>query len=73
VEYTGDKVMPDPPVIRAIEARLPSPKFIFIYRHLLHVASSYAARSRNPDDSNWPATRDHKVAVECWREAFSTD
>jgi hypothetical protein len=71
VEYMGDKVMPDEPVIRVIEARLPAPRFIFIYRDLLHVASSFAARARNPDDSNWPATRDHKAAVQRWNAAFA--
>jgi Sulfotransferase family len=72
VEYIGDKLMPEEPVIRAIEARFPSPKFIFIYRDLLHVANSFVARARNPDDRNWPATQDHKVAVKRWRDSFST-
>ena len=72
VEYIGDKVMPDDPIIRVIEARFPSPKFIFIYRDLLHVANSFVVRARDPDDRNWPTTRDHKAAVKRWRMAFST-
>ena len=71
MEYIGDKVMPDQPVIRVIESHLPAPKFIFIYRDLLHVASSFAARARNPEDSNWPASRDHKAAVQRWNTAFA--
>ncbi len=72
VEYIGDKVMPEEPVVRTIEAHFPSPKFIFIYRDLLHVASSFAARARNPEDRNWPVAEDHKAAVKRWQEAFST-
>jgi Sulfotransferase family len=72
VEYIGDKVMPEEPVVRTIEAHFPSPKFVFIYRDLLHVASSFAVRARDPDDRNWPAADDHMAAVERWQEAFST-
>jgi hypothetical protein len=72
VEYIGDKVMPDEPIIRVIEERFPSPKFIFIYRDLLHVASSFVVRARNPDDRNWPASEDHRAAVKRWRRALST-
>jgi Sulfotransferase family len=72
VVYVGDKVMPDEPIIRVIEARFPSPKFVFIYRDLLHVASSFAARARNPEDRNWPSTEDHKAAIKRWHAAFST-
>jgi hypothetical protein len=72
VKYVGDKVMPDEPIIRTIEARFHSPKFIFIYRDLLHVASSFVARARDPDDPNWRATEDHKAAIKRWRTAFST-
>jgi Sulfotransferase family len=71
VEYVGDKVMPDEPVLRLIEDRFPSPKFIFIYRDLLQVASSFLTRARNADDRNWPAADDHKMAVKRWGQAFS--
>jgi Sulfotransferase family len=72
VEYVGDKLMPDEQIIRLIEARFPSPKFIFIYRDVLRVANSFVARARNPDDQNWPASQDHTAAVKRWRAALST-
>jgi hypothetical protein len=72
VEYVGDKVMPEEPIIRVIEARFPSPTFIFIYRDLLHVANSFVVRARDPDDRNWPPTVDHKAAVKRWRAALTT-
>jgi hypothetical protein len=72
VEYIGDKLMPEEPIIRMIETHFPSPKFIFVYRDLLRVANSFVARAKNPDDRTWPATEDHRAAVKRWRTAFST-
>jgi Sulfotransferase family len=72
VEYVGDKVMPDEPIIRIIEERFPAPKFVFIYRDLVHVASSFVTRARNPEDRSWPSTEDHTAAVKRWHTAFST-
>jgi Sulfotransferase family len=64
--------MPDDHIIRLIVARFPSPKFIFIYRDLLRVADSFLARARNPADQNWPASEDHKSAVQRWQQALTT-
>jgi Sulfotransferase family len=72
VEYIGDKLMPDDKIIRLVEARFPSPKFIFIYRDLLRVADSFVARARNPDDQNWPVSEDHASALRRWEQALTT-
>jgi Sulfotransferase family len=72
VRYVGDKVREDEPIISAIEAHFPTPRFFFIYRDLLDVASSFAVRARDPADENWPAAADHEAAVRRWHAAFAT-
>jgi hypothetical protein len=72
VEYIGDKLMPNDKIIRLVDARFPSPKFIFIYRDLLRVADSFLARARDPNDLNWPARKDHSSAVKRWQQALTT-
>jgi hypothetical protein len=71
VAYMGDKVPLGKKAVSAVEKRLPGPKFLFIYRDLLPVASSFAVRARNPDDRNWPASDNHEVALERWNLAFA--
>lgn len=70
-EYVGDKVTAREPVAAAIRDQFPEPVVFFIYRDPLRVASSYCVRARNPDDTNWPETRTHQIAVERWTEAFA--
>lgn len=72
VRYIGDRVREDEPIIGAIEANFPAPKFFFIYRDPLHVASSFAVRAKDPRDTNWPATQDAEAGVVRWHAAFAT-
>ncbi|MGH9027193.1 MAG: sulfotransferase family protein [Acidimicrobiia bacterium] len=71
VKYVGDKLPLGRKVIKTVETRMPVPRYIFIYRDLLPVASSFAVRARNPDDRNWPAADDYEIALERWHEAFA--
>ena len=71
VAYMGDKVPLGKRAVSAVERQIPAPKFLFIYRDLLPVASSFAVRARDPDDRNWSASHDHEVALERWNLAFA--
>jgi Sulfotransferase family len=70
VQYMGDKVPLGRKVIRTLERRMPTPKFLFIYRDPLPVASSFAVRARDAGDRTWPVTDDHELAIERWHQAF---
>jgi hypothetical protein len=72
VEVVGDKLLPpDGYATLAVASQFPDARFIFIYRDLLHVASSFNRRARDPDDTRWPARNDHLVALEHWNESFA--
>jgi hypothetical protein len=70
VRYIGDKVAARRQTATAIQHRFANTKVVFIYRDLLRVASSFCVRARNPDDTNWPETSTHEVALARWNEAF---
>jgi hypothetical protein len=70
VVYVGDKVLATDPILDAIRENFPDPRFIFIYRDLFRVASSWEVRARNEKDENWVAANDYRVAGERWQGAF---
>jgi hypothetical protein len=70
VRWIGDKVMARPRIAQLIQERFPSPRFIFIYRDLLRVASSFCVRARNPNDTKWPESVSHETALGRWTQAF---
>jgi Sulfotransferase family len=70
VVYVGDKVLATDPILDAIRENFPDPRFIFIYRDLFRVASSWEVRARNENDENWVAANDYRVAGERWQGAF---
>jgi Sulfotransferase family len=70
VAFVGDKVMPpDTFLTLALADSFPDARFIFIFRDLLRVASSFNVRAQNPLDS-WPAQNDHQQAYRHWCESF---
>jgi hypothetical protein len=70
LRYVGDKLLPRKGLVNAIAKRFPSPKFVFIYRDLAHVASSYYARA-NAGHDPWPAASTHETALVHWLRAFA--
>lgn len=66
----GDKVGPSPLVAANLEERFPEPRFVFIYRDVERVASSFTTRALNPKDERWPSHRRHKHALRDWHAAF---
>jgi hypothetical protein len=70
VRWIGDKVMARPRIAQMIHERFPSPRYIFIYRDLLRVASSFVVRARNPKDTKWPESVSHETALDRWNQAF---
>lgn len=64
----GDKVMPA--VVPSLESNFPDPRYVFIFRDVEAVASSYLMRARDPADVAWPHDRDHRKALANWHEAF---
>lgn len=70
VSLAGDKVGPSPLVAVHLEEAFDQPKFVFIYRDLERVASSFTARALNPKDERWPSHRRHKHALVDWHAGF---
>lgn len=70
VRYVGDKVLAKHAIADEISAAFSTPRFVFIYRDLYRVASSFCARAMNPQDTNWPEWKTHENAWENWLEAF---
>jgi hypothetical protein len=69
VRYIGDKLLPNAKILAAAIKYFPSPKFIFIYRDLLRVASSWAVRAQKRTDVlQGDAAIEHAFTV--WRDAF---
>lgn len=67
VTAVGDKLPPS--AIAALQANFPAPKFIFIFRDVADVASSFVARADDPDDA-WPSSKRHESALSNWHAAF---
>jgi hypothetical protein len=65
---SGDKVQPiTPEMVRGILDATPQARFLYIFRQLLPLASSYAVRARNPDDQNWSDNRGALAGLKVWR------
>jgi hypothetical protein len=71
ITMAGDKILPpDTFTTLAVADAFPDARFIFIFRDLLRVASSFDVRAQDPDDQAWPARNDHEVAYRHWVESF---
>ena len=71
VQVVGDKLLPpDRFSTLAVASQFPDARFIFIYRDLLHVASSFERRAQDPSDARWPEGNGHELAFEHWSESF---
>jgi hypothetical protein len=66
----GDKALATPGIVRALTATFPRARWIFIFRDLEGVASSFVGRADNPADVNWPPEKRHESALSDWRGAF---
>jgi hypothetical protein len=71
VEVVGDKVRAQDLVTTTVAERVPDARFVFIYRDLLRVASSFEARAANVDDTGWAANRGYRRALQRWNMAFA--
>jgi hypothetical protein len=71
VRYVGDKVPHTRSIVLALTRNFPNARFVFIYRDLERVASSYCRRARDPNDP-WPPEATCALAVEHWHEAFAS-
>ena len=65
---SGDKVQPiTPEMVRGILAETPQARFLYPFRQLLPLASSYAVRARNPEDANWSENRGALAGLQVWK------
>lgn len=65
---SGDKVQPiTRDMVHGILEATPRARFLYPFRQLLPLASSYAVRARNPDDENWAATRGAAEGRKVWQ------
>jgi hypothetical protein len=71
VRYVGDKVPHTKSIVLALTQRFPDARFVFIYRDLERVASSYCRRANDPNDA-WPRAATCALAAEHWQEAFAS-
>ncbi len=71
VQVVGDKVRAQDVVTSTVADRIPGARFVFIYRDLLRVASSFEARAANAADTEWEANRGHRRALQRWNMAFA--
>ena len=71
VRYVGDKVPHTTSIVLALARNFSHARFVFIYRDLERVASSYCRRARDPNDP-WPQEATCSLAVEHWHEAFAS-
>jgi hypothetical protein len=71
VRYVGDKVPHTTSIVLALSRNFRNARFVFIYRDLERVASSYCRRARDPNDP-WPRESTCEVAAEQWHEAFAS-
>ena len=71
VRYVGDKVPHAKSIVLALSRSFPDARFVFIYRDLERVASSYCRRAQDPNDP-WPRDARCELAVDDWHEAFAS-
>jgi hypothetical protein len=71
LRYVGDKLPQDSRIAHGLADNFPRAKFIFIYRDLARVASSYVVRARKAED-RWPSDATADVAAGHWEEAFAS-
>lgn len=66
---SGDKVQPiTSTMVRGILEKTPQAKFLYPFRQLLPLASSYAVRARNPEDRNWSENRGALAGLQVWQQ-----
>ncbi len=71
ITWAGDKVLPpDTFTTLALANHFPGARFVFTFRDLLRVASSFDVRAQDPEDPDWPARNDHEIAYRHWVEAL---
>jgi len=70
VRTVGDKVLATPGILGNMAAFFPNARYVFIFRDLARLASSYCVRAANPRDTNWPETKTHRSAHVDWTKAF---
>jgi hypothetical protein len=69
VAYVGDKVLPPNLwLMRTMVDRFPDARFVFIYRDLLRVCSSWQRRADDPED-RWKPWNDHRAGHNHWVDA----
>lgn len=65
---SGDKVQPiTREMVQGILRVTPQARFLYPFRQLLPLASSYAVRARNPEDENWSESRGALAGCKVWR------
>ena len=65
---SGDKVQPiSREMVRGILDETPQAQFLYIFRQLLPLASSYAVRASDPEDENWSEDRGALAGLKVWR------
>jgi hypothetical protein len=67
----GGKVRAQDLVTSTVADAVPEARFVFIYRDLLRVASSFEARAANVDDTELVANRGYRRALQRWSMAFA--
>ena len=66
---SGDKVQPiSREMVAGILEATPRAKFLYPFRQLLPLASSYAVRARDPEDRNWAANRGAMAGLKVWQQ-----
>lgn len=64
---SGDKVQPiSTEMVRGILDVTPQARFLYPFRQLLPLASSYAVRARDPEDANWSEGRGADAGRRVW-------
>lgn len=73
VVYVGDKVLPhgDSSIYEGLAREFADCRFLYMFRQLEGVANSFNRRAANPNDTNWPAKNDYRLAVEVWNESLA--
>ena len=65
---SGDKIQPiSREMVRGILSKTPQARFLYPFRQLLPLASSYAVRAKDPEDANWSADRGAMAGWEVWQ------
>ena len=69
LRYVGDKYPHYYQFLPELAKRIPQTKFLFIYRDIFRVSSSFNVRAKKPNDQ-WPLENDYRLAVKLWNEAL---